>query len=156
MAHPVELVILAGLQASGKSTYRRLRFDPTHVVVSKDRMRRSARRKQDRQERQISEALQAGRPVVVDNTNPTTQDRRPLVALGRRFGVPVIAHTFPLDLEASLVRNARREGRWRVPELAVRSVAARWERPTPDEGFDVLWDVRSRPCSTFVARRIHP
>ena len=156
MPHPAELVILAGLQASGKSTYRSLRFDRTHVVVSKDRMGRSARRKQARQERQITEALQAGHPVVVDNTNPTAEDRRPLLELGRRFGVPVIGHGFEPDLEASLVRNAARQGRWQVPEFAMRAVAARWEPPSADEGFDAVWAVSARPWSTFVARRLHP
>ena len=32
----LELVLLVGLQASGKSTFRRERLDATHVVVSKD------------------------------------------------------------------------------------------------------------------------
>jgi predicted kinase len=36
MVHMMELVILIGLQAAGKTTFRQRRFDRTHIVVSKD------------------------------------------------------------------------------------------------------------------------
>ncbi len=64
-----ELIVLIGLQGSGKSTFRAARFDDTHVVVSKDLMRNN-RRPAERQAPLIQEALLAHRSVVVDNTNP--------------------------------------------------------------------------------------
>jgi len=42
-APPMEIVILVGLQGSGKSSFRRSRFDATHVVVSKDNFRSNRR-----------------------------------------------------------------------------------------------------------------
>jgi hypothetical protein len=39
----LELVILVGLQASGKTTFRQMRFDGTHVIVSKDLLRNNRR-----------------------------------------------------------------------------------------------------------------
>jgi predicted kinase len=65
----LELVILIGLQASGKTTFRQMRFDGTHVIVSKDLLRNN-RRPQSRQMRLIEAALTANQSVVVDNTNP--------------------------------------------------------------------------------------
>lgn len=76
----MELVVFVGLQASGKSTFFRERFAATHEHVSKDLFRNN--RNRDRRQRQLIEAaLAAGSPVVVDNTNPTPEDRRPLEAV---------------------------------------------------------------------------
>ncbi len=64
----MDLVIFAGLPASGKSTFFRARFAATHRHMSKDLMR-NVRRKGQRQVRLIEEALEAGESVVVDNVN---------------------------------------------------------------------------------------
>jgi predicted kinase len=76
----MELVILIALQAAGKTTFRRRRFDRTHVVVSKDDFPNN-RRPARRQQFLVREALAAGKPVVVDNTNPRREDRALLIAL---------------------------------------------------------------------------
>jgi len=65
----MELAILIGLQAAGKSTVAHKRFGGFEYV-SKDRMPRSVRHKEDLQRRLVEEALVAGCGVVVDNTNP--------------------------------------------------------------------------------------
>src|SRR3712207_3401321 len=69
----LELVVFAGLQASGKSTFFRTYFATTHALVSKDLFRNN-RNPNRRQTHLIEAALSAGRSVVVDNTNPTTAD----------------------------------------------------------------------------------
>jgi predicted kinase len=58
----VDLVIFAGLPASGKSTFFRARFAATHRHVSKDLMR-NVRRKGPRQARLIEE-------VTADRAGP--------------------------------------------------------------------------------------
>jgi predicted kinase len=70
----VELVVLVGLQASGKSTFFHERFAETHQHVSKDLFPHKGN-KNGRQEHLLRAALSAGRSVVVDNTNPTPEDR---------------------------------------------------------------------------------
>jgi predicted kinase len=137
----MELVILVGLQGSGKTTFYRERFAGTHAHVSKDNFRRH-RRPGVRQRRLIEEAFAAGRSVVVDNTNPTAADRAELVTMARAAGAAVVSYFFPPDLDASLRRNAGREGKARVPAPAVRITAARLAPPTPAEGFDRLDLVR--------------
>lgn len=137
----MELVILCGLQASGKSTFRRERF-PAHAVVSKDFMRNN-RRKEQRQRQLVAEALSAGQSVVVDNTNPAVEDRAPLIRIGRSFGARIVGFYFESDFMVSVERNEARSGRERVPLVGLADTAQRLRQPTADEGFDELWLVRA-------------
>lgn len=140
-AEPLELVILVGLQASGKTTFQALRYGGSHVLVSKDRFP-NARDRNARQAREITAALSSGRSVVVDNTNPARADRAPLVALARQFGARVVVCFFPPDLRASIERNAGRTGRALVPVPGIFATAKRLEPPSWDEGMDELHVVR--------------
>ncbi|NMO21567.1 ATP-binding protein [Pyxidicoccus fallax] len=144
----MELVLFIGLQGSGKSSFYRQRFADTHVLVSKD-LWPHARRKEARQRRYITEALAAGRSVVVDNTNPSPELREPLIALGREHGARVIGYCFASDLKLCLERNARREGRARVPDVALFATVKQLRRPSRAEGFDVLYHVTLCPEGDF-------
>ncbi len=132
--HP-ELVIFVGLQSSGKTTWYREHLAATHVHVSKDLMP-NARNREERQMQQIEKALAAGHSVVVDNTNPTAAVRVPLIAAGRRFGARVIAMYFESTVAEVLVRNRGREGKERVPEVAIFATKKKLAPPSVDEGFD--------------------
>ena len=136
----MDCVILIGLPASGKSTFYRERFAATHDLVSKDAMRNN-RQPQRRQEQLIEQALAAGRSVVVDNTNPRAADRAPIVALARRFGADVAGYYFPTEAQMALRRNRARQGRDRVPDVAIFVAKKRLEPPTYAEGFDHLFTV---------------
>lgn len=137
----VEVVIMIGLPASGKSTFYRQRYASTHALVSKD-LFPNARNRAARQERLIEEALVAGRPVVVDNTNPTVEDRAAIIAAARRHGARVVGHYFATPLVDALARNAGRVGKARVPDRGVLAIAKRLCRPSLDEGYDELSCVR--------------
>ncbi|MFL5310436.1 MAG: AAA family ATPase [Myxococcales bacterium] len=138
----MELVVFVGLQGSGKSGYFASRYAGTHVHVSKDLFPRHARDKPGRQLRQIEEAIATGRSVVVDNTNPRRADRAALVQAGRRAGARIVAVHFLASVGDALRRNAGREGRARVPDVAIYTTARRLEAPLRDEGFDEIVRVR--------------
>jgi predicted kinase len=148
----VELVVLVGLQASGKSTFWERCLRDGHVRVSKDLFPRSARHKQARQMRLVEEALAAGRSVTVDNTNPSPEEWRPLVAAARAHGAAVTAYWFPPDLAGTLRRNAGRTGRARVPDVGIHATLRRLRRPTPADGFDAVYDVRFDGRGGFEVR----
>jgi predicted kinase len=150
VAMAAELVILVGLQASGKSTFFRERFAATHEHVSKDLLRNNRTRNR-RQRELIEAALWAGRPVVVDNTNPAVDDRWPLVELGREFGARIVGYYFESGVRECLARNARRECKARVPDVAIYATAKRLVPPSRAEGFDELLCVRLND-STFEVR----
>ena len=68
----LECVILVGLQGAGKTTLYRQRFAASHAHVSMD-LFPNARHKSARLLRELARALDDGRSVVVDNTNPTPE-----------------------------------------------------------------------------------
>ncbi len=136
-----ELIVFTGLQASGKTTFYRERLATTHVHVSKD-LWPNARKKEARQRRLIDEHLRAGRSFVVDNTNPTPVEREPLVAIGRALGAHVVSYLFVATVDDALRRNANREGRARIEDAGIYSVAKRFVLPSEAEGFHQRYEVR--------------
>lgn len=105
--------------------------------MSKDNFRHH-RRPQKRQEELIRAALAAGKSVVVENTNPTRADRAALIALGRAAGARIVGVFFDVDLAECRRKNAQREGRARVPDVAIFAARKRLEPMTADEGYDEL------------------
>ncbi|MEV0660302.1 AAA family ATPase [Actinomadura luteofluorescens] len=148
-----DLAILIGLQASGKTTFYRQCLSATHVHVSKDLFPRRARGKQSRQLRLIAEALESGRSVAVDNTNPSPQEWEPLIALGRRHAARVTAYWFPPDVAASKDRNAARPLVIQVPDVGIYATLKRLRRPSPRDGFDEIRVVGHDGVGGFVTRR---
>ncbi len=136
----MEVAVFVGLQASGKSTFYRSRLSSTHALVSKDLLRNN-RNRERRQRQLVAEALERGRSVVVDNTNPAARDRAPLVEIGRRHGARIVCYYFASRIDECRARNADREGRARVPAAALLSTARRLELPTAGEGFDDVYYV---------------
>jgi predicted kinase len=136
----MEVVILVGLPGSGKTSFFESRFAASHAHVSKDLLP-NARDKGARQIALLEAALRAGRSVVVDNTNPRVADRAPLIAAARRHGARVVGYFLDTARGECLQRNRRREGRARVPDVAVHVAASRLQAPTREEGFDEILTV---------------
>jgi predicted kinase len=138
----MELVIFIGLQGSGKSTFYQMHFATTHEHVSKDLLRNN-RQPARRQLQLVEEALQAGRSVVVDNTNPAVKDRADLIHLGHQYNAEIIGYYFEEQVKKSLERNHQRSGKARVPDIAIFATAKKLVRPTDAEGFDKLFIVQT-------------
>jgi predicted kinase len=136
-----ECVILIGLPAAGKSTFYRERFAGTHDHISKDLLRNN-RKPERRQEQLLLESLSGGRSLVIDNTNASVATRAPLIRAGHAHGARVIGYYFPTEAGAALRRNRARDGRERVPDVAIFAVRKRLEPPSREEGFDELFEVK--------------
>ncbi len=147
----MDLVVLCGLQGSGKSTFFYARFAATHAHVSRD-LFPSARDPRARQRAIVEEAARAGRSVVVDDTNARREDRAALVALARDLCMRPVLYWFPPDVRASLARNAGRAGKARVPPVAVFATARRLVEPERSEGFEATYEVHAGPGGAFVVR----
>jgi predicted kinase len=137
----MDCVILIGLPAAGKSSFYRERFAATHDHISKDLLRNN-RKPERRQEQLLVESLSGGRSIVIDNTNASVATRAPLIRAARAHGARVVGYYFPTEAGAALRRNRAREGRERVPDVAIFAVRKRLEPPSREEGFDELFEVK--------------
>ena len=140
-----ELIVFVGLQASGKSTYYRTHLAATHVHVSRDLMKNPSDAKQ---RHEIVEALRAGKSVAVDNTNPTPAVRAPLIELARAHGARVVAFYFEAIVKDAVARNRTREGRARVPDVAIYATSKKIVPPKFEEGFDEVRVIAPLPAIT--------
>ena len=138
-----ECVLFVGLPASGKTTFYQRRFAATHRHISKDHWPNAAR-KDARQAELLRQALTAGESVVVDNTNPAVADRAQVIGIARELGARVIGYYFTATTREAVGRNRGREGRQRVPDVAIFTKAKRMIAPTVGEGFDELYTVAIR------------
>jgi predicted kinase len=136
----MEAVVLCGIQGSGKTTLYKDRFLATHVRVSMDLLR--TRR---REAAFVELCLETRQPFAVDNTNPTPAERRRYVEPARAAGFRVVGYVVEVDAAVAFARNAGRSGAARVPERGLRGTAARFIRPSMDEGFDELWHATAAP-----------
>jgi hypothetical protein len=66
----VETIFFVGIQASEKSTFYSHHFFHTHVRINLDMLKTRHREK-----RLMKTCLEIGQPFVVDNTNPTPEER---------------------------------------------------------------------------------
>lgn len=132
-----EVVIFVGLQASGKTTYYNDRFSRTHIHISKDLLRNG--NKQKKQMKKIEAALQEKLSIVVDNTNPSIQDRLPIIELGRKYKTRIICYYFSTKFSECMERNAARNEK--IPEVGLKTTAKKLQIPSMEEGFDELFTI---------------
>ncbi|HKJ95852.1 MAG TPA: ATP-binding protein [Gammaproteobacteria bacterium] len=141
----MQAIVFCGLQAAGKSTFYKARFADTHVRINLDMLRTRAR------ERCLLQAcLSAKLPFVVDNTNPTRDDRRRYLAPAREAGFETLAYFFDVPLPDVIERNARRSDKAPIPTAGIRGTANRIEMPRPAEGIDRVYVVTIDPARGFM------
>ncbi|HTI14545.1 MAG TPA: ATP-binding protein [Dictyobacter sp.] len=145
----MEVILFIGIQASGKSTFFQTHFVATHEYISKDVLRNN-KKPARRQQQLLAEALQTGHSVVIDNTNPTREEREEIIQLAHQYGASVIGYYFEAQVKQSLERNRAREGKARVPDIAIFATLKRLARPSYTEGFDQLFYVRTMGDQTFA------
>lgn len=117
-AHKRDLYLVCGIQGAGKSTWIR------------------------------SNASRLAPCVFFDAALPKAAHRLPIVAMAQSAGAAIHAVWIDTPLAVALRRNAQRVHDERVPEAAVRSVAAQFEPPSLAEGFvEILRiEVRETAC----------
>jgi len=144
----MELAILVGVPASGKTSFVRSRLAATHRHVGKDLLGHG-RRGAARQRAAIEAALETGASVVVDNIHARAAERAELIGVARAHGARVVGYYFDAPVREAVERNRGRTGKARVPDAAIYVAARGLQPPAPAEGFDVLYRVRLRPGGGF-------
>ena len=131
----MEAVVFVGLQASGKSSFYKERFFSTHVRISLDLLRT-----RNREQRLLTLCLETQQPFVIDNTNPTREERAKYIDAAKSAKYSVVGYYFRSKAEECLARNRLRMDR--VPDVGLLSTAKILQLPAWEEGFDELKYVR--------------
>jgi predicted kinase len=141
----VEAAIFVGIQASGKSSFYRKQFFDTHLRINLDMLKTRHR------ERILLRAcIEAKQPFVVDNTNPTIEERARYIEIARSGGFRVVGYYFRSPPKEALTRNARRTGKARIPDKGILGTHKRLRVPRLEEGFDELYCVRMDGTRCFL------
>jgi predicted kinase len=144
----MEAIIFVGVQGSGKTTFYLERFFATHLRLSLDVLRT-----RHRERLLLAACIEAKQPVVIDNTNPTAEERARYIAPARAAGFQVIGYHFDLPIAVCIARNAGRGGKQRIPVPAIYGTRKRLQPPTLAEGFAALFAVRQHEDGTIVVTR---
>jgi len=136
----MEAAILIGIQGTGKSTFCRERLFHTHVRINMDMLQ-----SRHRETLLLAACLNAKQSFVVDNTNPTREERARYIAAARAAGFRVVGYYFESKVRDALVRNELRGPGQRVPDRGLLGTAGRLQLPSRNEGFDALHYVRLAP-----------
>lgn len=133
----MQLIIFTGVQASGKSSFYLLNLHQSHLRINLDMLKTRHR------ENIIFEACLASKTkMVIDNTNPTRDDRARYIQRAKDAGFEVISYYFETDLSSTLERNSYRKGKANIPEVGIRATYKKLETPILDEGFDAIFKVK--------------
>lgn len=128
-------VIFIGIQASGKTTFYNKYFS-NYVHINLDTLK-----KRSRERTLLNKCIESGDSFVVDNTNPTREDRQRYFNVLKGHDYEIHGYYFKSSIEDCLLRNSKREGKARIPDVGVRATFKKLEYPSYEEGFDKLYFV---------------
>ncbi len=130
------IFILIGIQASGKSTFAR-RFLGNCTDISLDQLHT---RKKELTTLEV--ALLMGENCVIDNTNPTRQERKKYIDLAQKEGYKIVGLYFRSAIAECNIRNNGRTGKAKIPLKGLLATAKRLQQPLLQEGFDELYYIK--------------
>ena len=130
----MEAVIFIGLQAAGKSYFYREKFIDTHIRINLDMLKTRYR-----ETILFNACLEAKQPLVIDNTNPTIEERKRYILPAKEKRFKVIGYYFQSNVEDCKQRNSKRNKK--IPLVGILATKKKLQLPSYQEGFDKLYYV---------------
>ena len=132
------MVIMIGIQGSGKSTFYHKYLANSYVRINLDTLKT-----RHQEELLISECIKDGKSFAIDNTNPTRADRQRYIPLAQYAGYKVIGYFMESKLKTCIERNNQRTGTARIPTTAIAATSNKLQMPSYAEGFDEIYFVHN-------------
>lgn len=132
------LVIMIGIQGSGKSTFYHEFLEKDFVRVNLDTLKTRHQEKL-----LIEDCIKQGKSFAVDNTNPTKEDRRRYIPTAKASGYKVIGYFMESKLKDCIERNNLRQGKEKILSIAIAATSNKLQMPSFNEGFDELYFVKN-------------
>ena len=138
------IIIMIGIQGSGKSTFCK-NFLADYKIINLDTLK--TRRKE---QEAINECLATGESFVIDNTNPTKEERKKYIIQAQKEGYRIVGYFMESKIKECIERNNKREGKARIPTKAIVATSNKLQLPEYDEGFDELYFVKNNGNKMLV------
>ena len=132
----MEAILFCGIQACGKSSFYKENFFNTHVHISMDLLKT-----RNREKKFLDLCLETQQKFVIDNTNPSIEDRKRYIPAIKASKYKLIGYYFQSKLQDAIDRNSTRLGKLRIPDSGIRATYSKLELPSYEEGFDELYYV---------------
>ena len=132
------LVIMMGIQGSGKSTFYHNFLTKKFVRANLDTLKT-----RNQEKLLIEDCIKQGKSFAVDNTNPTKADRGRYIPSAKASGYKVIGYFMESKLKDCIERNNLRQGKEKIPSIAIAATSNKLQLPSFDEGFDELYFVKN-------------
>lgn len=137
-------IIFIGLQGSGKSSFYLNQFYKTHIRLSMDMLKTRYR------ENLLLQACLTGKQsCVIDNTNPTKEEREKYIFEFKQHKFEIEGYFFDVQLQECLTRNEMRTGKERIPDIGIKGTHKKLQLPSYSEGFNKLYRV-STTANEFI------
>ena len=130
----MKAVIFIGLQAAGKSSFYREKFIDTHIRINLDMLKT-----RHRENILFNACLEAKQPLVIDNTNPTIEERKRYIIPAQEKRFQIIGYYFKSNIEECKQRNKQRNRK--IPLVGILATKKKMQLPSYQEGFDKLYYV---------------
>jgi predicted kinase len=143
----MEAIIFIGVQGAGKSTFYRERLLNTHMRINLDMLKT-----RHREQIFLKACLEAKQRFIIDNTNPTPQERSRYILPAKENKFRVIAYYFDSHLEECKQRNNQRQGKQVVPLPGLLGTYKRLVLPSWEEGFDAIYSVKTNVNYSFTLK----
>lgn len=133
----MELMILSGIQCSGKSTLYQQQMGNTHVRINLDTLKTRTR-----EMALFSSLIEERRRVVIDNTNPTRQDRAKYICAAKHVNYRVVGIQLDVPISMAVARNLARHNQVKIPDGIIQSTFRKMQPLSLSEGFDEIVIIR--------------
>lgn len=130
----MEGIIFIGLQASGKSSFFLESFYETHIRLNMDMLKT-----RHRENILLNACIEGKQKLVIDNTNPTIEERKKYIQAFKKGHFKVVGYYFESRIKDCLKRNSKRSKK--IPEIGIKATFNKIEIPSYKEGFDELFYV---------------
>ncbi|MBQ2753943.1 MAG: AAA family ATPase [Clostridia bacterium] len=131
------IIIMIGIQGSGKSTFCN-KFLENYKRINLDTLKT-----RHREQTEIDECFKADESFVVDNTNPTKEERARYISQAKTEEYKVVGYFMESKIKDCIDRNNKRTGNACVPAKAIAATSNKLQLPRYDEGFDQLYFVKN-------------
>ncbi len=140
------MVIMMGIKGSGKSTFCAKNFSE-YTRINLDTLR--TRKKENDA---LWLAINRKENIVIDNTNPNVSARKKYIEVGKASQYRIIGYFMQSRLQECIERNDSRQGKEKIPSIAIACTSNKLEMPGYEEGFDELYFVKITDAGFFVSK----